>query len=713
MGIPGLTTYINEGEKYLEDYKLHDTYLLIDGHNVSHLLYSRCTNENWAFGGDYDIYAQCVSDFFDELFKCNITPLVFIDDGIENKKLQIRMRKMKERIDALLTPPFEPNTDHRKIFPLLTDQIFFRIIEEKNIRHMQCILEIYNDIAVIAKILNCPILSCQSDFYMFGCLYIPFHTFDTAIVKNPYGNGYMKPCKVYKIENLFKCFKGLNETKLVLASILLDDDDFETGTFKNFFRFLNLKTSDISCSYRRYCIDKILLWLSKYTLESLVTAILCRVAIPMRQKVLILIEMSVNGSMNEFADILMSLGFSRDYITHLNTSYINRNFKYDVDIDAMRYVEEIHGAENDTINEDDDDEDDPDIAYLFSEYESLSKHAAIANLPTWFVDEYRMGKYPTFIVNLALRRIYFCPIQIESYCYTSSATKSFTILSVIIGILKITVKNNLQHVSCVMRNQSNNVVSYKLQSANITNMCKLPSLFHLNQIPLYLQKEIINNTLGIRDTDCINELPPEWRLYVGCIIYWIHQQGSPASNKCYLYSILLSMLFNIIDSRIGKYRSLDSFRDKYCYVSEAIKQMRKKNKISLRYSIDDTFMEAYSKIDYNDCVLAAPFFIYHFEVQRELIRNPNNYDKDIVHTFAEFQSCLKFSLYLNLLLGYPYPQTKVEHFFNGTLLYNMSNYFQRYHNIEEHINFTFQGCPSLLRFFNIFLSKIKPMFPFM
>lgn len=66
MGIPGLTTYINEGEKYLEDYKLHDTYLLIDGHNVSHLLYSRCINENWALGGDYDIYAQCVSDFFDD-----------------------------------------------------------------------------------------------------------------------------------------------------------------------------------------------------------------------------------------------------------------------------------------------------------------------------------------------------------------------------------------------------------------------------------------------------------------------------------------------------------------------------------------------------------------------------------------------------------------------------------------------------------------------
>ncbi|KOX68557.1 Protein asteroid [Melipona quadrifasciata] len=594
MGIPGLTTYINEGEKYLEDYKLHDTYLLIDGYNVSHLLYSRCINENWAFGGDYDIYAQCVSDFFDDLFKCNVIPLVLIEDGVENRNPRISIRMMKERIDALLCPPFEPNTDYSKIFPLLQNQIFFRIIEEKNIRYLQCILEVYHDIAVIAKILDCPILSCQSDFYMFGCLFIPFHTFDTPIVKNPHGNGYMKPCKIYKIENLFKCFQGLNETKLVLAAILLDEDEFDCGTFKNFFRYLNLKSSDTSCSYRRYCIDKILSWLSKYTLNSLITAILCRVTIPERQKILILIEMCVNGAMNEFADVLMSLGFSKDYVTHLNTSFLNRNFKYDVDINTLRYVEEPYG-ENDRINEEQDD--DPEIAYLCREYELLPKHAAITNLPTWFVDEYRMGKYPTFIVDLVLRRLYICPIQMENYFYADSAIKSFKILSVIIGILRLGINSSLQYVTCIMRNQNNNIVCYKLQSANIIKMCKLPSLFHLNQIPLYIQKDIINNTLGIRNTDCINELPAEWRLFQN----WKIQKSEHFSG----------------------------------YVSEVIQRERKKHNYSLRYTMDDTFMEAYNKIDYNDCVLAAPFFVHHFEVSRELIGNQMN------AVLSVFASCLR------------------------------------------------------------------------
>ncbi|KAK1133902.1 hypothetical protein K0M31_011688 [Melipona bicolor] len=708
MGISGLTTYINEGEKYLEDYKLHDTYLLIDGNNVSHLLYSRCINENWAFGGDYDIYAQCVSDFFDDLFKCNVTPLVFIEDGIENKKLRLNIRMMKEKIDALLCPPFGPNTDHRKIFPLLQNQIFFRIIEEKNIRYLQCILEVSHDIAAIAKVLDCPILASQSDFYMFGCLFIPFHTFDTPIVKNPHGNGYMKPCKIYKIENLFKCFKGLNETKLVLAAILLDDEEFDGGTFRNFFRYLNLNSSDTSCNYRRYCIDKILSWLSKYTLNSLVTAILCRVATPMRQKVLILIEMCVNGAMDEFSDILLSLGFSKDYVTHLNTSFLNRNFKYDVDINTLRYVEEPYG-EDDRINEEQNDDDGPEIEYLCAEYELLPKHAAITNLPTWFVDEYRMGKYPTSIVDLALRRVYVCPIQMENYFYADSVTKSFKILSVIIGILRLVVNSNLQHVTCIMRNQSNNIICYKLQSANIINMCKFPSLFHLNQIPLHIQKDIINNTLGIKNTDCINELPPEWRLYVGCIIYWKHQQGSLGCHQCCLYSILLSMLFNIIDSKIGKYRNLRTVLDKYHYVNKIIQRQRIKDIHSSRYTRADTFMEAYNKIDYNDCVLAAPFFAHHFEVRTQLIGNQNQYDRYIVHAFAEFQNCLKFSLYLNLLLGYPYPQTKVENFFNGTLLYNISNYFKQYCNIERRINFIFQICPSLLRIFNMLLLKIKSL----
>ena len=717
MGIPGLTSYINESGSYLEDYKLHDTLLLIDGYNISRLLYSKCTNENWAFGGDYDIYAQCVSDFFEDLFKCNVIPLVFINDAPENKKLQISMRKMREKIDALLSPPFEPNTDHRKILPLLIDQVFSDIIKEKNIRHIQCLVEIYGDIAVVAKILNCPILSCESDFYMLGSLYIPFHTFNTPIVKMTYGNGYMKPCKIYKIENLFSCFKGLNESKLVLVPILLDNNDLECGTFKNFFRFLNIKSSDTSCNYRQYCIDKILSWLSKYTLEGLITAILCRVTIPIRQKILISIEMSINGSMNEFDDILTSLGFSRDYIAHLNTSHLNKNFRYDVDINVLRYIEEVRGGENDTSEEEEEEEeeekDEPDITYLFSEYELLPKNAVITALPTWFVDECHVGKYPTFIIDLAIRRLYISPIQIENYFFTSSDTKSFKILSVIIGILKSGINNNLHYVTCLMRNQSNNIVSYKLSNANIMHICRLPSLFDLSHIPLHIQKEIINNTLEIQNTDCINELPPEWRLYVGCTIYWIHQQKSPASYKCYLYSILISMLFNIIDSKIGKYRSLDIFRDKYYHVIEAIKQERKKNNFSFRYTMDGTFMEAYYEIDFNDCIIAAPFFAHHFEAQKEILRNPSKYDRCITHAFAEFQSCLKFSLNLNLLLGCPYPQIKVANFFNGTLLYNVSSNFKRHCNIEEHINNIFYGCPSLLRVFNMFLSRIKPMFPLM
>lgn len=59
MGIPGLTAYINKHQfNFLEHYKLRDTYLVIDGDNISCLLYKKCTCNNWTFGGDYDNYKR-------------------------------------------------------------------------------------------------------------------------------------------------------------------------------------------------------------------------------------------------------------------------------------------------------------------------------------------------------------------------------------------------------------------------------------------------------------------------------------------------------------------------------------------------------------------------------------------------------------------------------------------------------------------------------
>ena len=68
-------------------------------------------------------------------------------------------------------------------------------MKEKNIRCTQCLFEADNAIASVAKILNCPVLSYDSDFYIYGSLYIPFNTLDKYAIKSGTGKGYMIRCK--------------------------------------------------------------------------------------------------------------------------------------------------------------------------------------------------------------------------------------------------------------------------------------------------------------------------------------------------------------------------------------------------------------------------------------------------------------------------------------------------------------------------------------
>ena len=226
------------------------------------------------------------------------------------------------------------------------------------------------------------------------------------------------------------------------------------------------------------------------------------------------------------------------------------------------------------------------------------------------------------------------------------------------------------------------------------------------------EKRFLNNALEVANEPCINELLPEWMLYVACIKYWLEQRELYKYNKCYVYSLLLSMLFNVIDSKIGKHRIQSSFQKIYGQVIEAIKSKKDTNNNGPVYSPTVTLSEARNDITFADCLLAVPFFMHHFEVDDKLYSKPQNFNRSVVHGFAEFQICLDLGMHLNALLGNPYPQTKVANMLNGTLLYNLYNSLQtNCDDTEGFINDVLENSPSLLRLFKTLLFTIKPLFP--
>lgn len=707
MGIPGLTTFINNrSDRYLEYYELHDTYLVIDGNSIGCQIYTLYAKCNCAFGGDYDKYAQCVSNFFDDLLKCNITPLVLIDGGCEDKKLQTVIKRTKEKIR--IASSFSPVSQRMQFFPLINKEVMKDVMREKNIRHVQCLFEADNTIAAVARILNCPVLSYDSDFYVYGTLYVPFDTLDNYVVMCPNGHGYMKRCKIYRVEYLLNSFRGLDQSMLPLAAILLGNDYIVQGTFKNFFRQLKLSGITRMRPNQRQCrIEATFNWLSKYTLDKAIIGILCRLPKSARQRILNIIETNINAYTNASARILVPLGFPKEYVARVTTHSVNRVFKFNGDVNNLTYIEETCDRGDCEMSEEEDEED-SEITNIIEKSKG-SNNGLVNNLPEWFVNDFLMARYPAYFMDLIVRRLYVCPVQVEDHYRPSSIVISLKIIGVIYGLLKSGISDEADFMNYMIRD-CNKIARYTLRGADTIFSCKLPALSNLREIPLTIRKEILNDTLEITDKQCINKLPLEWRLYVACTKYWIERQEPHESRKCYVYAVFVCMLFNIIDSRIGKHRVMHNFQTKYGHLIETVQQKRKACNYNPCYPMTVKFIEACNEIDADDCLLAAPFFISHFEIDRKLCKNPKKFNRSIVHTFAEFQNCLRHTMDLNALLGYPYPQIKVANLFNGTLLYNLCNNFKTRHNIDEYIKTVFQNSPSLLRLFNILLLKVTPLF---
>ncbi|KAG5320040.1 ASTE protein, partial [Acromyrmex heyeri] len=707
MGIPGLTTYIsNDSERYLEYYALHDSYLVIDGNSVCCQLYTWHARCNCAFGGDYDKYAHCVRDFFDKLLRCNVTPLVLIDGGCEDKKLKTVISRTKQKIE--IASSYTLSFQHRtKFLPLLMREVFKDIMKEKGIRYAQCIFEADNTIAAIARILNCPVLSYDSDFYIYGSLYIPFNTLETDIVPNPTGRGYIKRCKIYCVDKLFQVYYGLNQSLLPLAAVLLGNDYVKRHMFKNFFRDLPRSGRRRYNNEQQRRIDMTFDWLRRRSLNEAVIGILRRLRKQERKHVLNTIETIINSYINAPLSVLHTLNIPAEIFSRANMQNMFKIYKFEGDIYNLTFIDE---RTNDTELSDGEEIEDREITNILEEKKLISNESLVDNLPQWFINEFKQSRFPSYFIDLIIRKLYVCPAQIEDSSCSSSIVVSLKIIGVIYGLLISGVQGRKFNMEYITRDENKKIKRYQLEYSDNIFGCKLPPLLNLREVSIVIRREILNTTLTIFNAKHMNEIPSIWMLYIATMKYWIDQQEEPSKFNCHVYSLLFALLFNLIDCNIGFYRILNKFYQRFNRTVDNIRHERRMRNYQPQYSIDATLADAIREVDANDCLIAAPFFISNFEVDQKLHLQPKKFNITIVHGFAEFQNCLRHSMNLNALLGYPYESTRVANVFNGTLLYNLCSNFKKRDNVETYINLILQDSPSLSRLFNILLLKVKLLF---
>lgn len=392
MGVRGLTTYIaKNAEKYLIAYELHDCDLVIDGDNLASNLYQWASNINSAFGGNYDQYFRFVCNFFVLLKKCNVKPYVLLDGGCERRKLRTVKSRLRSKISGIKHLNLYRN---RSTFPILMREVFVEALEHCKVHIMRCVFEADEEVAILAQKLNCPVLSYDSDFYIFDVKYIPAVTLTRKVYKKteiidpkyrgiaPKRGGckkkmlvqemhktsgdlivkkeiedpnailtktyYYIDCSLYTLSNLVNS-KGLSNDMIPLFAVLIGNDYIQGSLFRKFFANISMKETGKKTSQQGKRIVAILLWLKNQTLESAITKVLSRVEKNRRAWLQKQIESAMDGYKSKESVAYKYFGFKE------LPSNLDEKIKtiLTVDVNDSVFAADDDSSDNETITDED------------------------------------------------------------------------------------------------------------------------------------------------------------------------------------------------------------------------------------------------------------------------------------------------------------------------------------------------------------------------
>ncbi|KAM6959182.1 single-strand DNA endonuclease ASTE1 [Aplochiton taeniatus] len=223
MGVHGLTTYLEENRHFFQDLKFRDSRLVIDGCSLYFSLYFN-NGLDQQHGGDYDTFLCLLYQFFSSLASCNIQPYVVLDGGMDpsDKKFCTLRERLQSRIkeaDSL------SHGCRGSVLPLLTPAVFIQALQQCRVPLVQCPAEADWEIACLAHEWRCPVLTNDSDFYIFDLPggYLPFRFFQWTNLNRKAPHPYIS-ARRYTTNGLCRRFGGINRELLPLFAVLAGND---------------------------------------------------------------------------------------------------------------------------------------------------------------------------------------------------------------------------------------------------------------------------------------------------------------------------------------------------------------------------------------------------------------------------------------------------------------------------------------------------------
>ena len=222
MGIPKLTSFV---DRHFVGWKREKItgHLVIDGFSLCYDLYSF----DWRQGGQYPQFHDCIVEYFESLRLSKIEPIV-VFDGVDYKqeKVKTTMRRRKEAVERT-TDLMSRQADVRgnMILPMLAIETFQHTLSSIHVR--QIVVDGEADIIIVqlANFYACPVLSKDSDFYMYALNggFIPMNMFHWNC----------KPimAEVYHVQAFIDQFKLRHESVRLIIPAIAGNDFLPTIQF--------------------------------------------------------------------------------------------------------------------------------------------------------------------------------------------------------------------------------------------------------------------------------------------------------------------------------------------------------------------------------------------------------------------------------------------------------------------------------------------------
>ncbi|RZF34787.1 hypothetical protein LSTR_LSTR007839 [Laodelphax striatellus] len=758
MGVRGLTTFISNNDKrYLKSHKLHNTHVIIDGNSLACQLFSlRGTRVYFAFGGDYDRYAQHVKEFFQMLSQCNVKPVVVFDGGYERKKVKTVINRLQDR-SAMLKHVKPASNSAPVVFPLLMRQVFRQVLLELGVPIVQCDFEADQEIAALGHKYNCPILSYDSDFFIYDVQYIPIPTIEHEAYPLNFAldnssNQFCIHCKIFRVEHFLNCYGGLDKSMLPLLSALLGNDYVRISVFRNFHS--QMKVGKRTPGHKR--VARIIEWLRHAgNFDSALQRILGRMKRIHRRSVLRKIQETIRVYSCE--NLTVERYLPTDMITACPLSIpdpikVNLNQMInDADIEISEVENDVSISEesfddsedsepeNNEDKEQDFEIDEKEIeidneSMDIDEGENLQNTPQVKTglkIPDWLLDNCRKGLVDTMVIDILTLKSCFSTPQVEDKYLNPSHEVSIPLLR---AIIKIILGDNKVSVSYWARNKYSSIQRYHLKPLNTD----LPNLENIIEQSSESRRSILLNLLNVPADFCMDIFPDEWKLYLCTIFYWIKNTTTPVITEVHVKSLILCLIaLNIIDSNLGFIREKLQFLKKCGKTLKRLLKIQKSdddlesigqdadseeemacnsNLPEITSNMSEStphhgFRSILSGVGVNDCIVCFEAFLKFHKLKEDLKSDISLFSYPDIHAFAQFQNCLHHAMILNSLLLFPLKQCMVHRLFSGTFVYNVCSTMNNNKNIDEVLQSLLGNSSKLSEVFSTVVSVISTAIP--